>query len=238
MLSRNVAILIDGGYFIKRLPAIIAGLDKTSASEYLKQIRRLTVSHLEQQTKIDPSVSSKARLYRVFYYDARPYQNKEHAPISKTAIDFSKSPEANFRNELFSLLRKNSSTAVRLGQVVKETGWRLKSEVSKDLLKGCKAWKDLGDDDFVLGLRQKTVDMRIGLDICSLALKKQVDTIVLVAGDADFVPAAKFARREGIRVILDPLWRSVSDELFEHIDGLTSGFPRPKPKNSEKNNNN
>jgi uncharacterized LabA/DUF88 family protein len=70
--------------------------------------------------------------------------------------------------------------------------------------------------------------MRIGVDITSISLKKQADTIILVAGDSDFVPAAKLARREGVRIILDPLWRSVDKELFEHIDLLGSGFDAPK----------
>ena len=83
--------------------------------------------------------------------------------------------------------------------------------------------------DVTLGLRQKGVDMRIAIDIASLALKKQVRTIVLVSGDSDFVPAAKLARREGIEFILDPLWQSVNEDLFEHIDGLQSGFRQPQP---------
>ncbi|MCB1946992.1 MAG: NYN domain-containing protein [Thauera sp.] len=69
--------------------------------------------------------------------------------------------------------------------------------------------------------------MRIGLDIASLTLKKQADTIILVAGDSDFVPAAKLARREGMEFILDPLWQQVNEDLFEHIDGLQSGLKRP-----------
>ena len=74
--------------------------------------------------------------------------------------------------------------------------------------------------------------MRIGIDITSLTLKRQVDKIVLVAGDSDFVPAAKLARREGVEFILDPMWRSVGSDLFEHIDGLWSGLPHAnKSKN-------
>ena len=71
------------------------------------------------------------------------------------------------------------------------------------------------------------VDMRIGLDIASLTLRRQADTIVLVSGDSDFVSAAKLARREGVRFVLDPLWHTIPPDLNEHIDGLTSGFPRP-----------
>ena len=71
--------------------------------------------------------------------------------------------------------------------------------------------------------------MRIGLDIASLTLKKLASTIVLVAGDADFVPAAKLARREGLQFILDPLWQNISPDLFEHIDGLKTTLRRPGP---------
>jgi uncharacterized LabA/DUF88 family protein len=69
--------------------------------------------------------------------------------------------------------------------------------------------------------------MKLGVDVATLALKRLVNRIVLIAGDADFVPAAKFARREGIDFVLDPMWNSVPPSLFEHIDGLTSKCPRP-----------
>ena len=88
-------------------------------------------------------------------------------------------------------------------------------------------WHKLQAGDVALGLRQKGVDMRIAIDIASLTLKQQVSTIVLVAGDSDFVPAAKLARREGMEFILDPLWQNVNDDLFEHIDALQSGLKRP-----------
>lgn len=69
--------------------------------------------------------------------------------------------------------------------------------------------------------------MRIGLDITTKTLKRQVDTIVLVTGDSDFIPAAKVARREGVEFILDPMWQSVEDDLLEHVDGLTSSLDAP-----------
>lgn len=103
----------------------------------------------------------------------------------------------------------------------------MKPQAQKDLLSHRRTVADLTDDDFAPALRQKGVDMRIGLDIASVTLKRQADIVVLVAGDADFVPAAKLARREGARFILDPLWQSPPPDLSEHIDGLTSGFSRP-----------
>ena len=80
----------------------------------------------------------------------------------------------------------------------------------------------LTEKDFVPTITQKGVDMKIGIDISSLAFKQQVEQIVLIAGDSDFVPAAKLARREGIDIVLDPLEQDVKDNLFEHIDGKRS----------------
>ena len=45
-----------------------------------------------------------------------------------------------------------------------------------------------------------------------------VDTIVLVLGDSDFVPAMKFARREGAQLYLVPLGHGVRYEMLEHSD--------------------
>ena len=71
---------------------------------------------------------------------------------------------------------------------------------------------------FVPDVHQKGVDMRIGLDIASLTLKKHVEIIVLVTGDSDFVPAMKFARREGAQLFLVPLGSRVTDDVREHCD--------------------
>jgi uncharacterized LabA/DUF88 family protein len=75
-------------------------------------------------------------------------------------------------------------------------------------------------DDFVLDLEQKGVDLRIGLDIARLSLRQMVRTIVVVTGDSDFIPAFKFARREGIRVVLGHMGHSVKSELKAHTDAM------------------
>ncbi len=46
-----------------------------------------------------------------------------------------------------------------------------------------------------------------------------MDIIVVVAGDSDFIPAFKFARREGLRVYMEDLGsRFVKQELRAHAD--------------------
>jgi uncharacterized LabA/DUF88 family protein len=100
----------------------------------------------------------------------------------------------------------------------------------KDVLAGKIPIAELMESDVAYEVRQKGVDMRIGLDIASLAFKRQADQIILIAGDSDFVPAAKLARREGIDFILDSMWQPVPDDLREHIDGLRSTCPKPRSK--------
>ena len=155
---------------------------------------------------------------------------KAHNPISKRAIDFSKSDEAVFRLTLHQRLLSKRKLALRLGHLSTDLPWIIKPRVVADLLAGKAAFDALTSEDVMPGVRQKGVDMRIGVDVASLVFKKQVDQIVLVAGDADFVPAAKLARREGIDFVLDPMWRSITKNLMEHIDGLRSTCPKPPPK--------
>ena len=74
--------------------------------------------------------------------------------------------------------------------------------------------------------------MKLGTDIASMTLKNQVDQIILIAGDSDFVPAAKLARREGVDFILDPMGQKINEDLNEHIDGIRSKIKHFMPKDN------
>lgn len=112
--------------------------------------------------------------------------------------------------------------ALRLGELSDTgVGYYLSPEKTKLLLNGKIGLNELTEKDLSFSMSQKGVDMRIGIDIASLAYKKQVNQIVLIAGDSDFVPAAKLARREGIDFVLDPLGKNIRNSLFENIDGLS-----------------
>jgi uncharacterized LabA/DUF88 family protein len=147
-------------------------------------------------------------------------------------VDFSKSKEAVFRRELHARLRSKRKMALRLGHLSKDVKWTIKPLKIAELLKGKIQITDLTEHDVSIETRQKGVDMRIGVDVASLSFKQQVDQIVLIAGDADFVPAAKMARREGVDFILDPMWQNIPDGLMEHIDGLRSTCPKPPLRTS------
>ena len=225
-MTTKVAILLDGGYYLKRLPALRNDIDDSDPKQVADSIGQLISGHLRQINEVYGYPNPERLLYRCFFYDAWPYENKAHRPVSKTPIDYFKSDVAKFRNKLFDLLRYEPNFALRMGEVIRlgNSSWILKEEAQRRLLRGEVSVTDLQDQDFVANLRQKGVDMRIGLDIASLTLKGLVDTIVLVSGDSDFVPAARLARREGATVMLDPLRQTVASDLREHVDRIIYGF--------------
>jgi len=49
--------------------------------------------------------------------------------------------------------------------------------------------------------------------------------LIIITGDADIVPALKFARREGMQVGLDPLRNHIQPELSEHVDFIATKIP-------------
>ncbi len=123
-------------------------------------------------------------------------------------------------------LKRRRKYALRLGVLAERPNYNLRASVTKDLLAGKRTLESLTEGDFEFNAQQKGVDMRIGIDIVSLALKRLVDQIILIAGDSDFVPAAKLARREGIDFILDPMGADIKADLFEHIDGLETPWKK------------
>ena len=228
----RVAMLIDGGFFLRRLPRLTDPSILADPGRANEEVGRLVDGHLRRINQIERVENRYSLLYRCFFYDAYPYIKRGHLPVSKQAVDYAKSDQASFRLDLFDRLRNRPNFALRLGEVRRDRQWIIREQAQNDLLSGRRTVADLTDGDFIPGFQQKAVDMRIGLDIASITLKKQADTIVLVTGDSDFVPAAKLARREGARIILDPLWQRVDPALFEHIDQLHCPFQQPGGKSA------
>jgi len=214
------AIFVDAGFFLKRFTRVYPNKDASDPKLVAQTLHEMSLAHLRNNNE-------RKGLYRIFVYDCPPLEKKAHLPISGRAIDFGKSQTATFRLEFHQALRCLRKVALRLGRLHDRKGWRMDPEKLSGLLAKKITFSDLTDDGFEYDVRQKGTDMKIGIDIASVSYKKQVDQIVLVSGDADFVPAAKLARREGIDFVLDPMWSSVADDLFEHIDGLRSTSPKP-----------
>ena len=218
----KTAILVDGAFYRKRAYNLFGDL---TPSERAKELEDYCKRHIKDE-------KAGAMLYRVFYYDCPPIEKKLYHPLLKKQIDLSKTDDYEWATNFFNELRHKRKFALRLGRLAEEQAqFIIRPDVFKKILNGTLLVNDLKEKDFALSVSQKGVDMRIGVDIASLAFKKQVDQIVLISGDSDFVPAAKQARREGIDFILDPMRTPIKDDLYEHIDGIRTKAPL-KSKNT------
>lgn len=217
---RKIAVLVDGGFYKKRAKRLFG--DK-SPQDRASELITYCYKHINGPRERDGN-----ELYRIFYYDCPPSEKKVYHPLLKRTIDLKKEPTYEWNNTFFKELMTKRKVAIRRGELLEsDLGYILSAETTKKLCPGEIKVEDLSQSDFSLNITQKGVDMRIGLDILSMAYKRQVDRMVLIAGDSDFVPAAKHARREGIDFILDPMWQSVKPSLLEHVDGLMSMTPKP-----------
>ena len=213
----SVAILVDAAFFLKRFPKIYPNHDKSNPEIVGKAMYSMCMEHVKGED-----------LYRILVYDCKPLTKSIKHPLNDKIVDFSKIQGSVFRLEFHNYLKKQRKVALRLGEL-SSGSWIIKPYATNKLLKKKMSIDDLIDKDVEFNIKQKGVDMRIGLDIASLSLKGMVKQIILISGDSDFIPAAKMARREGIDLVLDPLWSTfISDGLYEHIDGLKSVAPRPK----------
>ncbi|MCI5209324.1 MAG: NYN domain-containing protein [Candidatus Electrothrix sp. ATG2] len=225
----STAILIDGGFFLKRYQKVFINGSNHTPKEKAENMYRMAMRHLRQR-------QSSCQLYRIFYYDCEPFDKGAHNPVSNKFIDFPRTPQPIERKSFFDELKKRRKLALRLGQLQSSKDWIITPSKTKELLKKKISVDDLTENDVRPNIRQKGVDMKIGIDITSLAIKQMVSQIILVSGDSDFVPAAKTARREGIDFILDPMWNPIAPDLHVHIDGLMSTCLNPRNHNTITNN--
>lgn len=224
-MAGKTAILVDGGFYRKRARQLWG--EKTPA-ETADGLFTYCKRHLSEHGR-------KHDLYRIFYYDCPPIEKQLYHPLLQRTTDLSRTPQSKWMKAFLEDLKQKRKVALRLGILDDNNSeCQIRYDVLKKLCAGKIQISDLSEADFQPNIKQKGVDMKIGVDIASLAYKKQVDQIVLIAGDSDFVPAAKLARREGVDFVLDSLNAPIKEELFEHIDGLNfRGNPYPQDQRNE-----
>lgn len=209
--TRRTAILVDGGYYRKRASALWG---RKSAVERANELFHYCLLHISEPDE-------PRDLYRIFYYDCPGLTRQLTHPLTGNIIDFSTGAGTQWTKEFFEKLATKRKVAIRRGELAEnQAEYVLKAASLNALLHGDKTIQDLTEGDFRLDVKQKGVDMRIGLDATSIAMGKLADQIVLIAGDSDFLPVAKVARRNGIDFILDPMKQIPKANLQEHVDGI------------------
>ncbi len=143
-----------------------------------------------------------------------PYDGILTNPMDGYRINFKTTTQFKANSDLINGLELQPDFAVRRGTLLSQ-GWKIKKTAVNDMIKTKRqiVAKDLAPD-----LKQKGVDIRIGLDMARIALKGLVDILVLVTGDSDFVPVMKFVRTEGIKVYIAAFGRPLRLEMCAHAD--------------------
>ena len=197
------ALLLDGGFVLKRLRARHKRpVEVTDVVAECDRIGRL------------PPLEGHS-LLRIYFYDAPPAAGQLVNPIDGHLLNLGRTEVHARCKALHASLSLTPNFALRLGEV-DVRGYRMRSQAIKSVVEGKRA---VAPEDLEPDIEQKGVDLRIGLDIARLSLRQLVDAIVVVTGDSDLIPAFKFARREGIRVYLDPMRsEGVKRELKVHAD--------------------
>ena len=203
---KRVALLIDGGWFCKGLGMQLQIQGKWPTAEQCCRNARLALAPDEE-------------IFRIFYYDCEPFSKTLENPIDGSFINYSLKPTYTSRKAFFADLGQMENIALRRGEL-RASGWELAENYKRNLIQGSPPVA-LTPNDVYPALRQKGVDMRIGIDVATLALKHIVDRIILFSGDADMIPAIKLARREGVQVFLVKLgtW-ALKAHLIEDSDGV------------------
>lgn len=155
------------------------------------------------------------KLFRILYYDCDPYVGTVRLPVSNGQKTFS-SP-SNLLNDLAAL----ELVAVRRG-ILKFRGWDRTSGSLKAAHTAAASGAiapPLTDNDFKARFEQKGVDLRIGLDMVTMANTGAVDLMIVITGDTDLIPAFKLVRSRGFQVAGVNLPNSqIIHELRQHLD--------------------
>jgi len=183
---KKSAILIDGEFF------------SIALRHDLKLKRRPTAAEIYQHA-IGLADLQTEEVWRIFYYDSRPYRGVQWHPITKQSITYAQSSIAKARDAYLNALGQKDLVALRCGKA-HPRGWVLSEAYLRKLTQG--QFRPPAPEDYELRFEQKGVDMRIGIDVATLAFNRSVDRIIVATNDTDLIPALKVARRCGIQVVI------------------------------------
>ena len=211
---KKVAILIDGEWFRRCLESALGKLPQGVTADVMYRNCLLAVDKKEEE------------LFRIFYYDCPPYGGRHTNPIDKSVSDFKTQKKFASRSLFISEMKTKDYVAMRMG-IAKNRGWTLTNDYTIQAITNNSIVKPPTAKDVFLSREQKGVDMRIGIDVATLSLKRIVERIILISGDTDMIPAMKLARREGVQVILVQVHKRLSKFLDEDADLVRVIKPTP-----------
>jgi uncharacterized LabA/DUF88 family protein len=200
-MKKKTAVLLDLGFVLVKLKATLGRFPTAN------DIHGYALKCIEADEE----------LFRIYCYHCQPFAQTITHPLTGAPVNFSTTQMYRDATRLITDLKVKDNVAYRSGELSFQ-GWILNKWAVRSILATPRA---LVATDFRPDLKQKGVDMKIGLDVAWLASKSIVERIVLVTADSDFISPMKFARREGVQIILITMGHTqIKRELKEHADIL------------------
>ena len=186
-------------------------IDGGHLRSYLKKAKKTVDADYIEKVGLACALATEETV-RILYYDCALFNGETKLPVSRTVQVFNQATP--YLNDL----SRKDLFAVRRG-VLKFRGYLIK--------RGHQPSNPPVDSDFSPKFEQKGVDMRIGLDMATIAANRSVELIALMTNDTDCVPAMKLVRRAGIQVALICVpGCKPAPELLSHTD-FKRGIPWP-----------
>lgn len=204
----KLAIIVDGGF-------IRAKLTKDGVRPDANNIYQKIIAIKDEHFGED-------ELFRIFYYDSLAIDEgiKKKHPISGEMIPLLADIDPAYTDKLYLKLKAKENVAFRYGELG-FSGWRIRK--LNQFAKKIKEGEEIVAEDICINVKQKGVDLKIGLDIAWIAMKQIVDKLLIISADSDLVPAMKLARKEGLNVYLATLGQGPKANLTEHSDLVFKG---------------
>ena len=198
-MKKRAAVLVDMGFLLYALYRPLGNRHPSAAEVHEFAVR---------------CIADDEELFRIYCYHCPPFGGTQRHPLTGNPVHFSQTATYRTMTALIRELSLMDGVAFRAGEIA-FNGWVIRKAVAGQI---ARTNRPLQEGDFQPDIKQKRVDMKIGLDVAWLASKSIVDRLILITGDSDFVPAMKFARREGVQVVFVDLGQLVKQDLRIHAD--------------------
>jgi hypothetical protein len=150
---KKTAVLLDLGFVLHRLYRLLGKRFATAAEVHEFATRCIRAEDEE--------------LFRIYCYHCHPYDGCESHPVTKQVVDFSASVAFANGNRLIRELSLKDNVAFRAGELSFD-GWTISNYTAQKI---AKSGRGVVASDFRPDLKQKRVDMKIGLDVPGLRAK-------------------------------------------------------------------
>lgn len=209
-MARRVVVFVDGMFMRRRV------LDRNHFLYKPREIREYCMQHLSRNDY----------LFRIYYYDAQPLQARATSPLNGREIDFAQLESARLRQQLFEQLRTTPNFCLRLGNMEwNGRDWSIIGSKVAPLLRQEITVDDLTDTDIRPHAETAQINVKMALDLVTLAAKGIGELFVVITDKSDLAPALEQVKQEGVQICLDNMHAPVSDELAEQVDFQSTQLP-------------